>query len=262
MAIEVFNRYENKYVIDEAIFDSLEERLLAYLTLDPYNHQKRFYPICNIYYDTDDNHLIRLSLSKPDYKEKLRLRSYGTPTEESEVFVEIKKKVGGLVNKRRSTLRLKESYEFLKSGKMPEMKSYMNKQVLQEIQYILRRHPLKKAVFISYERRAFFGKDSADVRISFDTNIIARREDLDLASCIRGERILPEGKLLMEVKTAGAIPVWLTRVLSEFQIYPKSFSKYGTEYTNTLTPSAPYAVYENDFFGAANHLRQGEVYHV
>jgi hypothetical protein len=238
MAIEVFNRYENKYMVDEKICVRLQARLSDYMKPDSYNKRFETYPICNIYYDTPDSHLIRASLMKPSYKEKLRLRSYGTPSAGSKVYVEIKKKFRGLVNKRRSALPLDEAYTFLASGKIPGARRGMNTQVLSEAAYILEQHTLVPQVYLSYERRAYFGTGQYDLRISFDTNMIARREDLLLESGIYGESLLPSGKWLMEIKTSGSIPIWLCRTLSEFRVYPVSFSKYGTAYKRSLVPQS------------------------
>jgi hypothetical protein len=237
MAIEIFHRCENKYRLDGTVFDKLQDRLSGYMETDAHNESRFTYPICNIYYDTDDSYLIRTSLAKPKYKEKLRLRSYGTPDIDSRAYVEIKKKVHGVVNKRRSGLRLREAYDFLESGEMPEINRNMNGQVLREIQYTLSQRTLKPQTYLSYERRAYFEAGNPDLRISFDTNILTRRYDLRLESGSYGEPLLAEGEWLMEIKTSRAMPVWLTRVLSEYKIYPSSFSKYGTEYRRSLTPA-------------------------
>ncbi len=237
MAIEIFNRYENKYQISEDVFFKLHDRLSGVMQTDDYNKKQFTYPICNIYYDSADSYLIRHSISKPIYKEKLRLRSYGTPAEGSTVYVEIKKKFRGLTNKRRSGLKLNEAYTFLSTGDLPIHRPYMNAQVLREIQYMLSGRALRPAVYLSYERRAFFGDASEDLRISFDTNILSRREDLRLESGVYGENLLPGGVWLMEIKTARAIPLWLTRLLSEYRIYPHSFSKYGAEYKASIAPA-------------------------
>lgn len=234
MAIEIFNRYENKYQISEDIFLKMQEKLSDYMNTDAYNQADFTYPICNIYYDTEDNRLIRASLQKPCYKEKLRLRSYGTPTEGSTVYAEIKKKFRGLTNKRRSGLKPEEAYQFLATGNLPVLQPYMNGQVLREIQYMLSRYELRPAVYLSYERRAFFGDEDSDLRISFDTNITTRRHDLQLEYGSYGNNLLDDGIWLMEIKTAGAIPLWLTRLLSEYRVYPNSFSKYGSEYKASL----------------------------
>jgi len=234
MAIEVFNRYENKYILNEKTFYKLQNKLMEYMELDEYNKKCETYKICNIYYDTPDSNLIRTSLSKPKYKEKLRLRSYNVPNRESKVYMEIKKKYNGLVNKRRSAMILSEAIEFLKTGEITKVEPYMNKQVLNEIAYILDTHYLIPKLYLSYERRALFDIGKNDLRISFDQNIITRRYDLNLESGIYGDKLLEEGKWLMEIKVANSMPVWLTHLLSDYNIYPVSFSKYGTEYLRGL----------------------------
>lgn len=235
MAIEVFNRYEKKYRITDACYQKLRERLLEYMEPDAYSRNGEFYTICNIYYDTIHNDLISRSMEKPVYKEKLRLRSYGVVTPEDKVFLEIKKKYKGLVNKRRTKLKLAEAYEFVRSGELPAYQPYMNAQVVRELQYCLKRMELKPVLFLSYDRVAMFGKDNKEFRVTFDRNIITRRYDLGLHYGIYGEKLLPEDEWIMEVKIENAMPLWMTKILSEFRIYPVSFSKYGTEYTRYVT---------------------------
>lgn len=236
MAIEVFNRYEKKYRITDACYHRLRERLLEYMEPDAHSRDGEFYTICNIYYDTPQNELISRSLEKPVYKEKLRLRSYGVVTPEDKVFLEIKKKFKKKVNKRRTKLKLAEAYAFVESGEIPVQQPYMNAQVLRELQYFLKRMnmELKPALFLSYDRVAMFGKDNKEFRITFDRNITTRRYDLGLHYGIYGDKLLPEDEWIMEVKIENAMPLWMTKILSEFQIYPASFSKYGTEYTRYM----------------------------
>jgi hypothetical protein len=234
MAIEVFNRKESKFLIDKAIFNEIQDRLLEYMELDEYNKSHEFYTISNIYYDTEDNYLIRNSLSKPKYKEKLRLRSYGVPEGDAKVYLEIKKKVCGLVNKRRTTLKLSEAYNFVETGIKPELKSYMNRQVLNEIEYILKIRDLQPKLYLAYDRKAMFGKDNRDLRITFDTNIRTRRYDLKLESGDHGDDLINDGQWLMEVKAEKNIPIWLSKLLSEYKVVSTSFSKYGEEYKRML----------------------------
>lgn len=237
MAIEVFNRYEKKYRITDACYQRLRERLLEYMEPDAHSRNGEFYTICNIYYDTVQNDLIRRSQEKPVYKEKLRLRSYGVVTPEDKVFLEIKKKYKGLVNKRRTKLKLAEAYAFVETGKLPVYQQYMNAQVLRELQYFLKRMDmeLRPALFLSYDRVALFGKDNQDFRVTFDRNITTRRYDLGLHYGVYGEKLLAEDEWIMEVKIENAMPLWMVRILSEFRIYPASFSKYGTEYTRYVS---------------------------
>lgn len=230
MAIEVFNRYEHKYMLDRKTYEKVIEVMDQHMELDSHNENHKPYTIANIYYDTADDHLIRASLQKPKYKEKLRLRAYGVPKKDSKVFLEIKKKYNGIVNKRRTTLKLKEAYEFVSSGKKPNLKDYMNAQVLEEINYFLKVYDLKPKLYLAYDRVAYFEKGNPDLRISFDTNIRSRRYDVRLEAGDYGELLLDGDVYLMEVKTSLAKPLWLVHMMTDLDIKRTSFSKYGTEF--------------------------------
>lgn len=234
MAIEVFNRYESKYLMNTSKFSELYADLLHYMELDAYNKQHDFYSISNIYYDTPTDTLIRASLAKPKYKEKLRLRAYGVPQETDKVYLEIKKKFTGLVNKRRTALRLDEAYEFVQTGIAPTRQDYMNLQVVNEITYFLRLYNLEPRLYLSYDRKALFSKESRDLRITFDTNIRCRRYDLKLEQGDYGEQLLEPDQWLMEIKAENTVPLWLSRLLAKHGLYRTSFSKYGNEYKKHL----------------------------
>lgn len=234
MAIEVFSRYEKKYLLDESkfkyIFDSMQSKMIA----DKYNSDNKLYNIANIYYDTPDNALIRASIEKPVYKEKLRLRSYGVPNSNDKVFLEIKKKFKGLVNKRRTKLVLDEAYKFTLENVEPKLQDYMNEQVLNELKYFLKIYNLQPKVYLAYDRMAFFEDGNNDFRVTFDTNIRSRRYDLRLEAGNYGELLIDNNLWLMEVKSSEAVPLWFTKILTEAEVYPTSFSKYGTEYKKYL----------------------------
>lgn len=245
MAIEVFNRFEHKYMLNKEEYGEMLETLEQYMEADKHSQNRTPYTIANIYYDTADNYLIRNSLSKPKYKEKLRLRAYGVPGENSEVFLEIKKKFNGIVNKRRTVLKLPEAYEFTETGVAPKAKDYMNKQVLREIEYFLRVYSVQPKLYLAYDRIAYFEKDNQDLRISFDMNIRSRREDLRLESGTHGMPLLDKDVYLMEIKTSLAKPLWLTHKLNELGLRRSSFSKYGTEFRRTVkTYEAAYGLFE------------------
>ncbi len=230
MAIEVFNRYEKKYRLTSEQAELMQRILDDRMSLDSYNKRDYTYRIKNIYYDTESDELIRHSLSKPKFKEKLRLRAYGDADENCPVYIEIKKKVNKLVNKRRSAMYIDEALEFLKSGVLPESRAHHNRQVLNEVAYMLGRYELHPAVYIAYDRRAYFSKDESDLRVSFDRSITTRRTALDFGSGDGGDQLLESGEWIMEVKTAYSMPMWLTRLLAEYEAYPSGFSKYGAEF--------------------------------
>lgn len=230
MATAAFKRVEMKFILSREQFEGLVPSVLA--RMQPDEHcGKNGYTIHNIYYDTPDSALIRTSLEKPGYKEKLRLRSYAAPVgADGEVFVELKKKTDGVVHKRRAVMTLREAERFLRSGRRPQPRGYLNEQVTDEIAYLLSRYALAPAVYIGYTRTAYFGRDDRDFRLTFDCGIRARRSALSLSQSPFGELLLPEGQYLMELKVSRSVPLWLSDELARLGIYKTSFSKYGTEY--------------------------------
>lgn len=241
MAITAFKRYEMKFMLTQVQFDTLIPKLLEYMNPDDHCQNGKDYSIYNIYYDTRDHNLIRHSLSKPYYKEKLRLRSYTLLTSPSDkVFLELKKKIGGIVNKRRAVLTLQEADDFIKLGKRPVTTNPMTQQVVNEIKYFLSHNDVDPAVYIGYKRLAFFGKEDKDFRLTFDYEITTRRTDLSLEKASYGDQLLDKGQYLMEVKLSNSVPMWLSKTLSDLLIYRTGFSKYGQEFENacpTLYPT-------------------------
>lgn len=234
MAIEVFNRIEKKYLITEDIYDKFYNEIIPYMELDKYCKDGNFYSINNLYYDTDSNELIRNSIEKPVYKEKLRLRSYGIPSLDDRVFLEIKKKYRGIVNKRRTKLTLQQAYDLVNQEIIPTEGEYINQQVVNELYYFIQFYKPKPKLFLAYDRVAAFGKEDKNLRITFDRNIRSRRDNPELDKGDYGEQLLPQGKVLVEIKTATAFPLWLTDILNRNEIRNTSFSKYGTEYKKYL----------------------------
>ncbi len=233
MAINTFARKEIKFLLDMNQYKRLMEVIPLYMNPDKYCVGGKEYGIYNIYYDTPDDYLIRESLSKPYYKEKIRLRSYYSPASpDNLVFLEIKKKIGGIVTKRRVSMTLAESDEYFRSRKKPETKKYITEQVFNELDAFLNNYPVFPKQYISYQREAFFGKDDKDFRLTFDRKITERRYDLRLGYESYGNYIIGADQRLMEVKVGHAVPEWLIEKLSELQIYKISFSKYGRAYEN------------------------------
>ena len=190
--------------------------------------------ISNIYFDTPDFLLVRTSMEKPVYKEKVRLRSYGTDiSDNSLAFVEIKKKSESVVYKRRMAMPLETARKYLYYGIEPGEKG----QVYQEVDYMIRRYGLKPMVYISYERTAYICQMDGQLRVTFDSNVLGRTGELDLCRGPYGEGLLPPETILMEMKLANAMPLWLSQVLADLGIFPVSYSKYGTFYSRFVHPA-------------------------
>lgn len=216
----LFKRYEIKYLLGESQYRAVMAAFPGKTVEDEYGETT----VCSLYFDTPDSRIIRRSLEKPFYKEKLRLRSYGAVDENGSVFIELKKKYDSVVYKRREKMTLWRAENFLAH---PDKHS----QIASEIAYFLSYYPnVEPKTFIGCKRQAYYGANDRDLRITFDTDIVWRDYDLDLRKGSYGNAITQKNQYLMEIKTDGAMPLWLTSVLSANRIYPTSFSKYGRAY--------------------------------
>lgn len=222
-----FKRYELKYLLNKKEKEEILLAMKPHMKLDDYGRTV----IRNIYFDTENFRLIRRSLEKPVYKEKLRIRSYKPVQITDPVFVEIKKKYKSVVYKRRLLLPEKTVMESFRTGEPLPVYS----QIGDEIQYFREYYKnLQPSVFLSYEREAFYSLDGSDFRVTFDENILYRRNDISLGSEIYGHPLLGKQQTLMEIKTSGGIPLWMSETLTKHHLYKTSFSKYGSAYQRMM----------------------------
>lgn len=225
----VFERVELKYMLTRAQKDIILGEIKKHMEPDVYGRSV----IRNLYFDTDSYLLIRRSIEKPIYKEKLRIRSYGRVSHGDGVFVELKRKYDKTVYKRRLRVPEEDAIRWLGGGERPS-----ECQIAREIEYFRDLYgELHPTVFLSYEREAYYMRDGGDCRVTFDGNILCRTEDLSLDSEVYGEPLLPCDKVLMEIKCSGGMPLWLSHLLSREHIYKTSFSKYGTAYRDIIFPT-------------------------
>lgn len=224
---EVFQRKEIKYLLDERQLSELKKYLDTFAEVDAYGLSR----INNIYFDTPDFSLIRTSIEKPLYKEKLRLRTYGATSDDTNAFIEIKKKYAGIVYKRRISGRYEDMHDYL----MGDGNLQDTSQIADEIRAFKERYgELIPAMSICYDRIAMAGKYDKEFRVTFDTNIEWNAGCTDLRNIRHGKQLLKPRQYLMEIKVSNAMPVELSRKLSELEIFPVSFSKYGAGYKEML----------------------------
>ena len=226
----IFKRYELKYLLTPLQKERILSIMAPHMLMDQFGRSS----IRNLYFDTDTWRLIRHSIEKPVYKEKLRLRSYRTVKGEEPVYAELKKKYQSVVYKRRLPLPEKAAMDWLLQKTPPPE----NSQIAREIDYFLHFYKtLRPVVYLSYEREAYYSLNGDDFRVTFDDHILCRRDGLSLLQEPGGTPLLPPDKILMEIKTSAAIPLWMTRALTEERIFKTSFSKYGTAYETLIYPS-------------------------
>ena len=220
---EIFQRVEQKYILTKEQKEQFIQTVKEHLIDDEYGPST----ICNIYFDNENNDLIRTSIDKPAYKEKVRLRSYNTPNKETKAFLEIKKKYDGVVYKR----RIEETLDHIERHISDGNELNCNKQILNEIDYCFNYYKLNPVLFLAYDRVAYYDNEDKSFRITFDTNIVARDYDLNLEKGVYGKKYCDEDTYIMEVKCAGGLPIWFVKALEDINVYPASFSKYGRVYS-------------------------------
>ena len=217
-----FKRVEMKYLVTREQYTKIQEELLKNgMEKDKYY----FSTIQSLYYDTPNKLLIRKSIEKPDYKEKLRLRGYGIIKPNQKAFLEIKKKYDGIVYKRRIDTSEENAMRFMRNKD-----EHLEGQIGKEIEYFRDFYKtLEPSMLIIYDRFSY-GQPNTDLRITFDTNVRYRTTDLSLSRALYGTLILSYDYAIMEIKTAVGLPLWLCKLLSETKSYKSSYSKYGTAY--------------------------------
>ena len=226
MAVTVMQRYEMKYLLSGAQTDFLRRKLEGHMQIDEYGLTS----IASLYYDTPDARLIRASLEKPTFKEKLRLRSYGVATDSSPVFLELKRKYDGVVYKRRVQSTIPQVEDFFAGADL----TGGSPQIQKELSYFRDFYgTLAPACLIIYDRTAYF-EPGGDLRLTIDCKPRYRAEDLTLTRSMDGIPLLDKDRTILEVKVQGAMPLWLSAALSEGKIFKSSFSKYGEAYRQEL----------------------------
>ena len=225
-AIVVMKRYELKYLLSGEQTEYLRERLKGHMEVDAFGLTS----IASLYYDTPDYRLIRTSVEKPPFKEKIRLRSYGLATDTSPVFLELKRKTEGIVYKRRVQSTIPQVHRFFAG----ESDVFAGGQINREITYFRDYYKtLVPSCLIIYDRTAYF-EPGGDLRLTIDNDPRYRTTDLSLKKSMEGISLLPEGHTVLEVKVQQAMPLWLSEILSTGKIYKGSFSKYGTAYRQQI----------------------------
>jgi hypothetical protein len=230
-------RQEKKYLLKADACEKLFSLLGDALRMDERGRTR----ISNLYLDTPDHLLIRRSVEKPDFKEKLRVRTYGTVCDEDHsAFLEIKRKCLGTVYKRRVRMTLREARGLVEAGAIPRSpyqgdaaRVALNRQIMRELQWALTHYgALAPTLAVGYERCAYtYRADDGSLRLTLDRDLrwceaAWERDGYDGRGC----QLLSSGACLMELKASAPLPPSLTHALDQLELYPRSFSKVGRSY--------------------------------
>lgn len=229
MAGEIFSRYELKYLIPYSMYKALAEDLKERMTYDRYGDDEGCYTIISLYFDSLDKKIYYETRNKDRFRQKLRLRIYNSATENDDAFFEVKKKYKKRVNKRRTSIPLKEAYKYIYDqldDSLPE--GISNRQIFNEIDAFRRLYDLKPENIVSYDRQAFSGVTDPDLRVTFDYNLRCRNNDLRIENGPQGCHFVDSDLVVLEVKVNHSVPLWLSRLLSKYECPKKSVSKFCT----------------------------------
>ncbi|RNA66235.1 polyphosphate polymerase domain-containing protein [Alteribacter keqinensis] len=229
MALEIFSRYEMKYLIPLQTYKQLVPHLLERMRFDKFGEEGK-YNIVSLYFDSPDKQIYYETRNKLRFRQKLRLRVYDDATLNSTAFIETKQKYNNVVNKRRTGITLNEAYRFLGRSKdeRPDQFEASNPQVLKEVGSFQSLYGLEPKVVVSYDRQAFHGLYEDDLRVTFDYNLMCRGDDLKVENGPVGHHFVDEDLGVLEVKVNHSVPLWLSRLLSEYECPKQSVSKYCT----------------------------------
>ena len=230
---EHFLRREVKYRLNSEMFEILKREFAAHVVQDKFH----FVCVHNIYYDNDSHEIIRRSIEKPLFKQKLRLRAYEKNGElDGHAFVEMKNKYEGSVFKRRVKIPIGAA-RLLADG-TPLCGVIASGQIADELLFYAGAKDCRPKIYVSYNRYAYCAKAEKDLRITFDFGIFSRVERLWLCRDSADEQLLTDDDYILEIKSERPFPLWLTGILAKHRLYPQSFSKYGRIYEESLRTAA------------------------
>lgn len=229
LAIEIFSRREQKYLITRWQYEQLVERMMPHMRYDKYGIDGK-YTVTSLYFENDEQEIYYETKNKLKYRQKLRLRVYDETDIHGTAFFEVKQKHNNVVNKRRVVMPLMEAYRFMDTGLDEELNSYQstNEQVLREIEYFRQFYQLQPEMIVSYHRHAFHGVTDPELRVTFDMDLTCRNDDLAVENGAFGERFIDENLVVLEVKVNDSVPLWLTRHLQDLNCEQRSASKFCT----------------------------------
>ncbi|WP_142826013.1 polyphosphate polymerase domain-containing protein [Planococcus soli] len=229
MAIEIFCRKEQKYLISKEQYNRLIEEMGNRMRSDK-NGDNGKYTVTSLYFENEAKQIYFETKNKLQYRQKLRLRVYGDTDLAGTAFFEVKQKHKDVVNKRRAVIPLAEAYRYLKEGSKGGLDHFhvSNRQVLKEIDYFINYYGLQPEMIVSYDRHALHGVDDEDLRITFDFNLRCRNQDLHLEHGTYGDPFIDLNLVVLEVKVDHSVPLWLVRILQSLDCEQRSASKFCT----------------------------------
>jgi len=230
-----WQRYEAKYLVDEATAQRVRRFCLQNLRLDRFceAHPERAYPIHSIYLDSPDFALARSVVARQTDRFKLRVRAYcdhHPHNGEHPFFFEIKRKLNGIIHKTRVKTAAGAAREALWQNAFPcgfgEDGANRESEALSKFMFLRQRVGAVPMLSVCYKRQAFESEVGQRVRISFDHDL-----RYGLIDRVRGgtrEGIWPVRLrgVIVEVKFTNTYPAWVEGLLRGTELVRRGVCKY------------------------------------
>lgn len=239
--IRHFNRFELKYLLTAAAAETLKAELCTRVDPDHYSGEAG-YSVLSLYYDSPEFDFYWDKIEGLKFRRKLRLRAYpqANGTLPSQVMVEIKQRINKTVQKRRIRLPLQAALQLCTAQAQLSARDAFEANVISEVQYLVSAKQLRPSCLIRYHRQAWQGREwHPGLRITFDTELKARVQDLQLSAHAADSYFLPPDQCILEVKVDERVPDWLASLLSKHECQLKRVSKYctGLAHCHGLAPT-------------------------
>ena len=225
-------RYELKYLISEAQAVAISEFIKVHMPEDRYSklQPEGYYPIVSLYLDSEDLTLCKESLSGKKNRFKLRIRSY-SDDEQYPTFFEIKRRISNVIMKSRAPARHQDVPMLLKGLTLPQQDFRTNRQALDQFQLYASYLTAQPAVLIRYLRKAYESESENRVRVTFDRELcykVTKEPRVTLNGSGWQPNLLMVKGVILEIKFTGMYPIWLSRLVTTFNLSPRSISKFAT----------------------------------
>lgn len=253
--MQVFSRYECKYLVPVRQLDSIRRWLAPFIKpdkmADPDNGNA--YTLASIYLDSPDLRLYRMTVDGLKNRFKLRIRSYSDASE-APLYFEIKRRVDQVILKSRVEVAREVWLDVLDGRVRPS--SVMEGKDLRHMESFMDLHAKLHARPIlhnRYVREAYQSHELDPVRITFDTQLCyiptpdtnLRLDDPRWRPVPVNQmceyplwRHMPEHAVIMEVKFTNAFPAWVAAMTQAFQLQKLSVPKYNMCVNHSRLPLA------------------------
>ncbi len=222
MDTTIRSRFEFKYLIPQAMADSVRRFIAPFAHLDQYAAQtpNGRYTISSLYLDSPDLQLHRGTVEGHKNRFKLRIRAYSDDPADP-VFFEVKRRTSDAILKKRFRVNRIHAAEFL-AGRIPAAA-----EKFEEFSHLVRQCDARPVIRIRYQREAHESRDADPVRITFDTDLThVVTPDGDISQNGPGWSSTPLDGTILEIKFTDRFPSWVAEMVGHFELQRRSIPKY------------------------------------